>query len=67
MPTDVNRDKVRHLLKDGGQLVEVLSTKQYEEIHLAGAMNIPLSELNQRTTAHLQKDRPVITYCNDYQ
>ncbi len=38
-----------------------------EEAHLAGAINIPLSKLDQKTTTQLQKDQPVITYCNDYQ
>jgi rhodanese-related sulfurtransferase len=67
MPTQVNRDTLRKLMEDGGQLVEVLSAKQYEEVHLARAVNIPLSDLDQTTAAQLRKDRPVITYCFDYQ
>jgi rhodanese-related sulfurtransferase len=67
MPTEVNRDRLRQLIDQVAQLVEVLPAKQYEEIHLAGAMNIPLSVLDHSTTATLLKDRPVIIYCNDYQ
>ena len=67
MPTDIDREEVRRLLEHGEPVVEVLSSDEYEEEHIAGAINIPLSKLDGETTARLQKDRPVAVYCYDYQ
>jgi rhodanese-related sulfurtransferase len=67
MPTPVDRDTVRRLLADGAQLVEVLPQSSYEREHIAGAINIPLKELNRERARQLDRDRPVIVYCNDYQ
>jgi rhodanese-related sulfurtransferase len=67
MPETVDRDQVQELMKHGAQLVEVLPSKQYKEVHLAGAINLPLVKLNRLTAAELDKDRPVIVYCYDYQ
>jgi rhodanese-related sulfurtransferase len=67
MPTPVDRDQVRRLVADGAQLVEVLPRAEYEEEHLPGAINIPLKELNRETAAQLDRNRPVVVYCNDYQ
>lgn len=67
MPTSILKEEVRNLVEQGAQLVEVLSSKAYEEAHLAGAVNIPLATLNRQTAAQLQPDQPVIVYCYDYQ
>ncbi|HWP44203.1 MAG TPA: rhodanese-like domain-containing protein [Blastocatellia bacterium] len=67
MPVEVNRDDVRRLVEEGAQLVEVLPSKQYEEEHLPGAINIPLKKLDRETAARLDRERPVIVYCNDNQ
>lgn len=67
MPTNIDRDDVRRLIDSGAQLVEVLPAKEYEEEHLPGAINIPLKTLDRQTAAQLQRDRPVIVYCHDYQ
>lgn len=67
MPTEIHRDEVRRLLEGGAQLVEVLPPAEYEEEHLPGAINIPLKRLDGQTTAQLDRDRPVIVYCYDYQ
>lgn len=67
MPTGISRDEVRTLLDDGAQLVEVLPNAEYEDEHLPGAINIPLKELTEKTTAQLRKDLAVIVYCHDYQ
>lgn len=67
MPADVNRDEVRSLLEQGAQLVEVLPKAEYEQEHLAGAINIPLKQLNRRTAARLARDRPIVVYCYDHQ
>jgi rhodanese-related sulfurtransferase len=67
MPTDVDREDVRRLMAEGAQLLEVLPREEYEDEHLPGAINIPLKELDGQTAAQLARDRPIITYCNDYQ
>ena len=63
----IRREEVRELLKEGAQLVEVLPREEYEEEHIAGAINIPLKELNRETALQLDRSRPVIVYCHDYQ
>jgi rhodanese-related sulfurtransferase len=67
MPTPIDRDRLRDLVRRGAQLVEVLPTEEYEEEHLPGALNIPLKDLDATTAGRLRRDRPVITYCNDFQ
>lgn len=46
--------------------MDVLPPEEYGESHIAGAINIPLKELDRETTAGLRKDAPVIVYCHDY-
>ncbi len=62
MPTSIDRGDVQRLMGEGAQLVEVLPTAMYEEMHLPAAVNIPLKDLNRDTTAKLERDRPVIVY-----
>ena len=62
MPTSIDRDDVQRLMGEGAQLVEVLPPTEYEEMHLPGAVNIPLKSLDRETTAKLERDRPVIVY-----
>ena len=66
MPTSILKHEVRELLEEVAQLVEVLPREEYEEEHLAGAINIPLKELDREATAGLDRDAPVIVYCHDY-
>jgi rhodanese-related sulfurtransferase len=68
MPTPIDRDDVRRLLREEhAQLVEVLPADEFEDEHLPGAINIPLKTLDVESTASLDPQRPVIVYCNDYQ
>jgi rhodanese-related sulfurtransferase len=67
MPTAINREEVRTMAVVGAQLVETLPAGQYEEERLPGAINIPLKKLDGRTAATLDRNRPVIVYCYDYQ
>jgi rhodanese-related sulfurtransferase len=66
MPIEINRDDVQRLMREGAQLVDVLPRADYEELHLAGALSIPLRELDARTASVLDASAPVITYCNDF-
>ncbi len=62
MPTSIDRSDVQRLIEEGAQLVEVLPPAEYEEMHLPGAINIPLKSLSRETTAKLERDRPTIVY-----
>ena len=67
MPTEIDRHEVQQLLNAGAQLVDVLPAEEYEAEHIAGAVNLPLKDLNRETVARLDPSRPVIVYCHDYQ
>jgi rhodanese-related sulfurtransferase len=58
--------ELQRLIDDGAQLVEVLPADDYAKLHLPGARNIPLKELDAETTAVLSKSDPVVVYCFDY-
>jgi rhodanese-related sulfurtransferase len=65
VPENVTREEVQRLVADGGQVVEVLPREEYDELHIAGAVGIPLKELGERAPSELDRGRPVIAYCND--
>ena len=68
MPTSIDREDVRRLIAEtNAQLVEVLPATDYAEEHIVGAISIPLKELDERAPRELDRERPVIVYCNDYQ
>jgi rhodanese-related sulfurtransferase len=67
MPQAIDINEIRQLLADGAQLVEVLPREEFEDEHLPGATNIPLKQLTEQATASLDRARPVIVYCSDYQ
>jgi rhodanese-related sulfurtransferase len=56
---------VRELLERGAQLVEVLPSQEYEELHLPGAVSLPLKELDGPAAERLDRRRPVVVYCWD--
>jgi rhodanese-related sulfurtransferase len=63
----ISRDEVRDLVqRQRAQLVDVLRRDEYDEEHIAGAVNLPLKELNRATAQQLDPARPVITYCHDF-
>jgi rhodanese-related sulfurtransferase len=68
MPTPIDRDELQRLVAEqNAQLVEVLPASDYEQEHITGAINIPLKELDERAPRELERERPVVVYCNDYQ
>ena len=66
MPENVTRADVQRLVAEGAQLVEVLPRDEYDELHLAGAVSIPLKELGERAPRELDAARAVVPYCNDF-
>jgi len=67
MPTVIDRHQLQDLVARGAQLVEALPAVDYAEAHLPGAINLPLKQLTRQTAAQLDRTRPIIVYCNDYQ
>ena len=68
MPESAGRDELLRLVREeAAQVVDVLPRAEYEEAHLSGAINLPLKELNRETARVLDRDRPVVVYCHDYQ
>lgn len=65
MPTDIQHDEVERLVAAGAQLIDVLPRAEYDAEHIAGAISIPLKELDAQSTTVLDRDRPVIVYCWD--
>ena len=65
MASTVDIRGVQELLDRGAQLVEVLPREEYEELHLPGATNLPLKELDAQHAHRLERERPVIAYCWD--
>lgn len=65
MPAEIGLERLKRLIDEGAQLVEVLPHDAYEEEHLPGAVNIPLKTLDRDAAAQLDPGRPVVTYCYD--
>ena len=61
----VSRDRVRQLVDEGAQVVEVLEARQYRSAHLPGAVHIPAWQLTRERAGELDRDRPVVVYCFD--
>jgi rhodanese-related sulfurtransferase len=67
MPSQVfSVPEVKRLLEQGAQLVDVLGDDEFANDHLPGAINIPLKRLDEKTVAGLDRERPVLVYCNDF-
>jgi len=58
--------EVKRLLEQGVQLVDVLGADEFAHDHLPGAINIPLKQLDATAAARLDRNRPVLVYCNDF-
>lgn len=69
MPRSIGRDEVRRLVdQEGAVVAEVLPRAEYDWAHLAGAIHLPLKGWDvEAIVDQLDRDRPVIVYCNDYQ
>lgn len=66
MARTVDLGDLRELVDRGAQLVEVLPREEYEELHLPGALQLPLKELEaERAGALLDRARAVVVYCWD--
>jgi rhodanese-related sulfurtransferase len=62
----IERDELRTLIEQGAQVVEVLPREEYDYEHIAGAVHIPLREVDERASQELDKTKAVVVYCNDF-
>jgi rhodanese-related sulfurtransferase len=69
MPQFIGRDDVRNLVHERDAAVaEVLPRAEYDWAHLPDAVHLPLKGWKvEQVQARLDRDRPVIVYCNDHQ
>ncbi|MFO0571717.1 MAG: rhodanese-like domain-containing protein [Polyangiaceae bacterium] len=51
------------LLQKGAILLDVRTREEFQQEHVQGAMNIPLSELPRRVDELGDKGHPVVLYC----
>jgi len=66
MPHEIHSPReVEALVDAGAQLVEVLPREEYEELHLPGAISIPLRKIDAEAADRLDGSRPVVVYCWD--
>jgi rhodanese-related sulfurtransferase len=62
----ISLERLRELMARGAQVVEVLPEPEYTELHLPGAINLPLKELDASSARErLDPARPVVVYCWD--
>jgi phage shock protein E len=59
----VGPEQAKKLIEDGAKLVDVRSPDEFGSGHLDGAINIPVSELEERLADVGPKDQPVVVYC----
>jgi len=60
---DVSGAEARQLVQAGARLVDVRTPGEFAAGHLAGALNIPVQELDGRMQELLPKDAAVVVYC----
>jgi rhodanese-related sulfurtransferase len=65
MPSRIELDELQRLRADGARLVEVLPRQEYDEMHLPGAIHLPLKELDADSARRLDPGRAVVVYCWD--
>lgn len=65
--TNIDYIEVQRLVKEGALLVEVLGEEEFDAEHIPGAISLPLKDLSAKRAQSLDKERPVIVYCFDYQ
>ena len=63
----IGRRRVSELVAAGAQLIDVLPREDYDARHLVGARSLPLKELDASAVAGLDREQPVVVYCNDFQ
>ncbi|UKS29280.1 rhodanese-like domain-containing protein [Paenibacillus sp. HWE-109] len=58
---DVRNDLQRGI--DSFVLIDVRSSKAYEECHIPGAIHLASNQINEATTSSFSKDKVIVVYC----
>jgi rhodanese-related sulfurtransferase len=66
MPKTVTTTAARALRSAGVRFVDVLPPTAFAEERIAGAVNVPLAEINE-APARFDLDEPIVVYCFDHQ
>jgi rhodanese-related sulfurtransferase len=61
-PEEITPERVREMLAEGGQVIDVRSDEEREAGHIAGTRHIELVELAAQAES-VDRDRPVVFYC----
>ena len=63
MPESISRNEVQRLFREeDALLIEVLPSREYEDEHIAEAINIPLKRLDEESISSIGKSRPIVVY-----
>lgn len=54
--------RVKALFKEGALLIDVRTVQEYDRGHIEGAINIPITDLNQKLK-ELRESKAIIVYC----
>jgi len=65
MAQEIDRERVRQLMEQGAQIVDVLPVREYGEDHLPGAVNLPLRRIEAEAASVLDQTRAIVVYCWD--
>jgi rhodanese-related sulfurtransferase len=61
----IDVDELIELVAGGAQLVDVLPTATFEQVHIPTARNLPLDSFDDSTARAIDLHRPVVVYCFD--
>jgi phage shock protein E len=62
----MNCPKLKEMLSQGGQLIDVRSHFEFTSGALPGAVNIPLDQLHYHAD-NIDKEKPILLYCRSGQ
>lgn len=64
----IKKEQLKEWLdKDQVHLIEVLSEEQYDEMHIKGAINIPLKRIGKEAREKFDKGDTIVVYCSDHE
>ncbi len=69
MVKQITRDELIDRCKSGVKftLVDVLSSESYAKEHIAGAISIPLVDLEKKAESLLKKEDTIVVYCASFE
>jgi len=62
MTLDIRCDEIRELVDNGGQLIDVRSSREFSQGALKNAVNMPVESISH-VAGSIDKHKPVVLYC----